>query len=437
MKKAPLLLVFMIALLTAPQAGAAVGLAGSWPLDEGSGSVVHDFSGHGNNGTISGGAQWTPGFSGTALRFDGTTGRVRVPDGASLEPTTQVTVTAWLKASKPVGQFAYIVAKGAQRCDAASYGLYTGPNRGLSFYVSQEGGDTFTRSPDAGSRVWDGRWHFVVGTYDGRSVRLYVDGVQVGSGAQLAGNIDYDFPDNDLYLGHYAGCTGLDFGGAIDAPQVWSRSLSAAEVLTTYEALVAPPPSGGSPGSGSPAPGSPGSPGAPASGSNTGATPPSSPTQIISGPRAAGASASPRLSHVSLSGLALGKPRVGLRLVSGPRALPINSFAIALPRGLHFARSLKTVRAGVNAGRRGSYILALRHGTLSFTLRKPERSLSVAILHRAIVEDEALIQRIATVRRFNRTRGHVARHSLKLDLVVSLTDTARMVSPSTVAVAVR
>ena len=263
MKKAPLLLVFMFALLTAPQAGAASGLAGSWPLDEGSGSVVHDFSGHGNNGTISGGAQWTPGFSGTALSFDGTTGRVRIPDGASLEPTTQVTVTAWLRASKPVGQFAYIVAKGAQRCNAASYGLYTGPNRGLSFYVSQEGGDTFTRSPDAGSRVWDGGWHFVVGTYDGRSVRLYVDGVQVGSGAPLAGNVDYDFPDNDLYLGHYAGCTGLDFGGAIDAPQVWSRSLSAAEVLTTYEALVAPPQSGGSPGSGSPAPSSPGSPGRP------------------------------------------------------------------------------------------------------------------------------------------------------------------------------
>ncbi len=435
MKKAPLLLVFMFALLTAPQAGAASGLAGSWPLDEGSGSVVHDLSGHGTNGTISGGVQWTPGFSGTALSFDGTTGRVHVPDGASLEPTTQVTVTAWLRASKPVGQFAYIVAKGAQRCNAASYGLYTGPNRGLSFYVSQEGGDTFTRSPDAGSRVWDGSWHFVVGTYDGRAVRLYVDGIQVGSGAPLAGNVDYDFPDNDLYLGHYAGCTGLDFGGAIDAPQVWNRSLSAAEVLTTYEAMVAPPPSGGSSGSGSPAPSSASSPGAPATGSGTSATPPSSPTQIISGPRAAGPS--PRLSHVSLSGLALGKPRVGLRLVSGTRALPINSFAVALPRGLHFARSLKTVRSGVKAGLPGSYILALRHGTLSFTLRKPARSLSVAILPGALVEDKSLIKRIATVRKFNRTRGHVARRSLKLELVVSLTDTARMVSPSTVAVAVR
>ena len=43
------------------------------------------------------------------------------------------------------------------------------------------------------------------GDDDGRSVRLYVDGVQVGSGSPLSGNIDYDFPDNDLYLGDYAG----------------------------------------------------------------------------------------------------------------------------------------------------------------------------------------------------------------------------------------
>ena len=432
MRKAPLLLVFMIALLAAPQAGAAVGLAGSWPLDEGSGTLAHDSSGHGNNGTISGATQWIPGFSGTALSFDGTTGRVLVPDNASLEPATQVTVTAWLKGSKPVGPFAYIVAKGAQRCNAASYGLYTGANRGLSFYVSQEGGDTYTRSPDAGSRVWDGRWHFVVGTYDGRSVRLYVDGVQVGSGSSLSGNIDYDFPDNDLYLGHYAGCTGLDFDGAIDAPQVWSRALSGAEVLTTYEALVAPPPSGGSPDTGSPQ-----GPSTPPTGSRTGSAPPPPPAQIIGGPRAVGTNVSPRLTNVSLSGLALGKPRVGLRLTSGPRALPVNSFAVALPHGLRFARNLKTVRAGVKAGRSGSYTLALRHGTLSFTLHKPSRSVAVTILARALVEDKALVKRIATVRKFNHTRGHAARRSLKLDLVVSLTDTARMVSPSTVAVSVR
>ena len=30
--------------------------------------------------------------------------------------------------------------------------------------------------------VWDGKWHHVAGTFDGSTVRLYVDGVQVGTG---------------------------------------------------------------------------------------------------------------------------------------------------------------------------------------------------------------------------------------------------------------
>jgi hypothetical protein len=430
MRKAPLLLVLMFALCAAPQAGAAVGLAGSWPLDEGTGTVVHDFSGHGSDGVITGGAQWMPGFSGTALNFDGATSQVRVPDDVALEPAAAVTVTAWLKGSNPGGSFAYIVAKGAQRCNAASYGLYTGPDRGLSFYVSQQGGDSYTRSPDAGSRVWDGRWHFVVGTYDGRSVRLYVDGVQVDAGAPLSGQIDYDFPDNDLYLGHYSGCSGLDFDGAIDSPQVWSRALSADEVLTTYEALVSSGASGGGSTSGSP--GTSGG-GSLVSGPGSATSPPG---QLVGAPRAPGAFDSPKVTHVSLAGLASDTPRVALRLTSGPRALPVTAFAVALPRGLHFVRSLKTVRAGVKAGQARNYMLALRHGTLSFTLRKPLRSVSVTIASRALLEDRSLIKRIAAVRKFNRTRGHAKQRAVKLDLVVSVTDTARMVSPYSVAVSV-
>ena len=45
----------------------------------------------------------------------------------------------------------------------------------------------FTRSPDTGTGVWDSNWHFAVGTNDGNSVRLYVDGKQIGTGTALAG----------------------------------------------------------------------------------------------------------------------------------------------------------------------------------------------------------------------------------------------------------
>lgn len=102
-----------------------------------------------------------------------------------------VTVSAWVKSATAPGNFKYIVAKGASGCIAAAYGLYTGANGGLEFYVSSNGGLTYAISPDAGTGIWDGNWHSVVGTFDGSEVNLYVDGKEVGTGTSDATAIAY------------------------------------------------------------------------------------------------------------------------------------------------------------------------------------------------------------------------------------------------------
>lgn len=240
MKKSALILATMLALVVAAPASASVGLGGWWPFYEGSGTVAHDSSGNHNNGALSGAANWGGGYFGSGLTFDGSTARVDVPDGSSLEPSSAVTVTAYVKAAASPGAFKYIVAKGASACNAASYALYSGPGGGLMFYVSQNGGLSYTRSPDAGPGVWDGNWHFIVGTYDGSAVRLFVDGIQVGSGTPLTGSIGYGLPSgNDLFVGHYDGCSDLDFSGSVDEPTVWSRALSPLEVRSAHNILVA------------------------------------------------------------------------------------------------------------------------------------------------------------------------------------------------------
>jgi hypothetical protein len=38
-----------------------------------------------------------------------------------------------------------------------------------------------------------------------------------------------------LFIGHYAGCPGLDFRGAVDEPRIWSRALAAGEVATIMQ----------------------------------------------------------------------------------------------------------------------------------------------------------------------------------------------------------
>jgi hypothetical protein len=250
---------FVVALLTtaalaASPALAASGPVGIWKLDEGSGTKVSDSSGNGNNGVMSGGVSWVPGvFGSSGLAFGGT-GEVKVNDNNALEPAASVTVSAWVRSAGSPGAFRYIVAKGANGCIAASYGLYSGPSGGLVFYVSKGRGTTFARSPDAGQTIWDGQWHLAVGTYDGTTIRLYIDGNQVGSGTAWSGSLEYLLPDsNDFYIGNYPGCSDHNFLGDIDDVMVWGRALAVSDIqalLSGGGPTTPTPPSGGGGGNG-------------------------------------------------------------------------------------------------------------------------------------------------------------------------------------------
>jgi hypothetical protein len=212
--------------LTAPPAAAADDLAGLWLLNEGSGQVARDLSFSGNRGQLGStpyadaqDPSWVSLPSlflrRAALRFSGAQ-RVRVANAPSLEPDG-ITLVARVR-STGAGSFRYIASKGALSCQTASYGLYTGESGGLRFYVSD--GSSYTLSEDAGAGLWDGRWHLVVGAYDGAAVRLWVDGERVGSPVPASVTIGYGLPDSqDFFLGDYAGGCSSPFGfvGDIDA----------------------------------------------------------------------------------------------------------------------------------------------------------------------------------------------------------------------------
>jgi hypothetical protein len=228
---APLAVGLLAVLIAAAPSTAATGLAGRWTFDETSGVNAADATGGGHAGTLSGGVQRVAGKQGAgALAFDGGGGQVRVPTAAGLE-TPNVTVEAWVRRSGSPGAFKHIVAKGASGCMAASYALYSGPNGGIQFYVSSGAGSSFTRSPDGGPGIWDGQWHLVTGSFDGATVRLYVDGAEVGSGTPASDPIDYGaLGTRDLFVGHYDGCAAHDFDGSVDDVRIYGRALSAGEV---------------------------------------------------------------------------------------------------------------------------------------------------------------------------------------------------------------
>jgi hypothetical protein len=224
-----------LAILVPAAASADFLPVGDWAFNEGHGTLAHDYSGHHNEGTLEGAAQWTRGRFQDGLSFDGSTAAVHVPDSASLEPAN-VTVSAWVDASASPGVYRYVVAKGANGCAAASYGLYTGPGGGIAFYVSRENGFAWTLSPTVEpAAIWNGQWHNVVGTFDGSTVRLYLDGRQVGSGTPDSTPIAYGLQtSNDLDIGAYPWCPSSDFAGAIDEVKLFNRALSPQEIGIGY-----------------------------------------------------------------------------------------------------------------------------------------------------------------------------------------------------------
>jgi len=224
-------------------APASAGIVGYWPMIEGSGQVVHDFSGHGNNGVLGTSKAVEPSDP-TWLR-DGLLGglhfaggqEVTIPDSPSLDPQ-HVTVLALVRGSASPGTWRYIVSKGAMGCTAGSYGLYTGFSGGLAFYVYD--GTSFFDSPEEPpATIWDGRWHIVAGTFDGTTVRLFVDGKEVGMGASVPSPfaIAYDLPVGSGEVGGYGGCD-LSFVGDITQVSIWNTALPIGDIFPEAQALL-------------------------------------------------------------------------------------------------------------------------------------------------------------------------------------------------------
>jgi hypothetical protein len=233
-------------LLPATASAADFPLRGWWPLNEGKGQTVRDWSGNRNHGYLGSTPQadandpaWTKGiFFGSALNFGGDD-YVTIADSPTLEPQT-LTVSAWVKAPTSPGPFTYIVAKGARDCTAASYALHTSWHGGIQFYVWN--GSAQLNSAWRDASIWNGKWHHVAGTYDGRLTKLFVDGKDMGEGSSAADPIDYETePNGNGTIGAYLGTCDLMFTGDIDEVHVWSQALPVDSIWARWKWLLGIP----------------------------------------------------------------------------------------------------------------------------------------------------------------------------------------------------
>ena len=186
-----------------------------WRFEDRSGQMVADVSGNDNTGLLSGGVTFSnlvpfstvPQTGATdqySLVFDGT-GAVTIPDSSSLRPNSGFTAEAWIYT--PAGGWV-ILGKQFQGGYNNSFQLEIRPEGLLRFQLT----DTANRaSIITAPRPTLNSWHHVAGEWDGSSMRLLLDGVEVAA-APFAGPIGYDAnsvligADNDAVLGGGPAC---------------------------------------------------------------------------------------------------------------------------------------------------------------------------------------------------------------------------------------
>ena len=192
------------------------------PLDVRSGKWV-DLSRKGNHGTPYGGARpymIAPGVMG--YWFDGSGGYVKVADSPSLDITNEITVKGWMKFNPNVNSDQFFLRKWIYNSSSDNSGYFL---RYSYFIASDCHKFHFAVSNDqfvsvASSVVEDGKWHFVVGTYDRSKLCIYVDGRR-----EDEGNASLAIGTNDTPLK-----IGLSGDGIVAEPGVCTRAWSEAEV---------------------------------------------------------------------------------------------------------------------------------------------------------------------------------------------------------------
>jgi prepilin-type N-terminal cleavage/methylation domain-containing protein len=205
------------------------------PFDEGSGTTARDLSGFGNNGTLCNeftcgvqGPTWTTGKVGGALNFDG------VDDFVSWGAKTQysvprISIVYWVMPAAETANYFHFNLAGSYT-DVGTFMLI---GRKVRFSVKAS---NVYDALDSINSLELNRWNYVAVTYDGTSMKIYLNGLLDKSKSHTSGgNISWS-GDNSPWW--WFGCGGGSscFLGALDEVRIYNRALSDTEIKALYDA---------------------------------------------------------------------------------------------------------------------------------------------------------------------------------------------------------
>lgn len=209
---------------------------GEWKMDEkaddtctGGTNDVCDTSANSNDGAISGNPVWKGAADckyGNCLYFDGDGDYVEVPDSASLNPTTALTMEAWIKSTGNDEEDGRIVGK---RTASAAYEmlLITASGKINVYILTSLGGVTI----GSAKRVDDGMWHHIAVTRDEAVLKIYIDGVLDRTGVVNTGSVANT---GKLVIGRYSPSAIRYFNGPIDHVMIFDYAMTQEQIAWLY-----------------------------------------------------------------------------------------------------------------------------------------------------------------------------------------------------------
>jgi hypothetical protein len=209
-------------------------------MDEGTGMKATDSSGKGNDGTLFNNPTWITGIKDGALEFHGTGfvggggDYISITSNATLDISGPLTIALWIRpgADDPEGKGTSggetaPMAKADQNMSPSwswqvRYGWGGAPQPYMAF--------TFNTTPRAwafvGKKLTQNEWCHIAGTFDGTTLKCYLNGLQTDSTAM--GPITKS--STPVLIGSDG--WGCDWIGAIDDVQMYNHALSADDVAT-------------------------------------------------------------------------------------------------------------------------------------------------------------------------------------------------------------
>ncbi len=215
----------IVAQMSYPLTGRESNLLAYWKFDEGSGTTAHDATGHGYDGTLDNGPQWTPStipLWGNALSLNGTNQYVAVPTNTWFG--SQFTIETWVYERSYNSSSRVIDFGNGAPSDNVIFFLSTGTSGEPFLTVYRGETQQYIQSPQP---IPTNQWVHLAVTLANNTGTIYVNGVAVVSGTVTAPNA---VNRTNNYIGRSNWSADSYANAIFDELRIWNVARTAAQI---------------------------------------------------------------------------------------------------------------------------------------------------------------------------------------------------------------